>query len=181
MRSGIRSTVSFVLIAALLITPAAMAIDVSLAPEYIGDPIEIVQPVASGGDRDTYTGTLRIFMSEPESRYTDQGGKKYEFGFLRFADVAGLNINTGEVYTHEVTWDASNAGFTGVNPDNIVAQAVCFDPTPHTNYSDPPTGAPFFAYWADAAAQAAPGVPGQDFKSVDFTHTVFIEECTQKY
>ncbi len=181
MRSGIRLTVSFVLIAALLITPAAMAIDATPAPEYNGDPIEIVQPVTSGGDRDTYTGTLRIFMSEPESRYTDNYGAKYEFGFLRFADVVGLNINTGEVYTHEVTWDASDAGFTGVDPDNIVAQAVCFDPTPHTNYSDPPTGAPFFAYWADAAAQAAPGVPGQDFKSVDFTHTVFIEECTQKY
>ncbi len=135
MRSGIRLTVSFILIAALLITPAAMAIDATPAPEYNGDPIEIVQPVASGGDRDTYQGTLRIFMSEPESRYTDQGGKKYEFGFLRFADVVGLNINTGEVYTHEVTWDASNAGFTGVDPDNIVAQAVCFDPTPHTNYS----------------------------------------------
>lgn len=179
MRSGIRSTVSFVLIAALLITPAAMAIDVSLAPEYVGDPIEIVQPVASGSDRDTYTGTLRIAISEPVSRYVDQTQNHWEFGFLGWAAIQGLNIADGAVYTHNVHWDASSAGYGGVDPENIVAQAVAFDPTPHTQYSDPPTGNPFFAYWTDAAAMAAPGVPGQDFKSVDFTHTVFVEKVTQ--
>ncbi len=177
MRNGIRLTVRFVLIVALLITPAAMAIDATPAPEYIGDPVEVVQSVTSG-DRDTYQGTLRIFMSEPVSRYKDADNDPYEFGFLRFADVVGLNINTGEVYTHEVTWDASNAGFSGVDPDNIIAQAVAFDPTPHMQYSDPPTGNPFYAYWADAAAQAAPGQIGQDVSNLDFTHTVFIEECT---
>jgi hypothetical protein len=180
MKSGIRLTVVLALIVALAVTPVAMAIEATPAPDYIGDPVELVQPVASGG-RDVYQGTLRIFMSEPESRYTDLNNVPYAFGFLRFADVVGLNINTGEIYEHNVQWDASNAGFSGVDSDNIVAQAVCFDPTPHTNYSDPPSGAPFFAYWADGAAMAAPGVPGQDFKSVDFTHTVFIEECTQKY
>ena len=180
MRSGIRSTVSFVLIAALLITPAAIAIDVSLAPEYVGDPIEIVQPVASGSDRDTYTGTMRIFMSEPVSRYLDNQTRPYEFGFLDFAVVQGLSINTGEVYTHEVTWDASNSGFTGVDPDNIMAQVALYDPTPHTAYSVPPSGSPFFAYYVDAAAQATPGVPGQNVSNPDFTHTVFIEEATRR-
>lgn len=179
MKSGIRFTVGFAFLAAMLITPVAMADDATPAPVYTGEPIEIVQPVTSGG-RDLYQGTLRIFMSEPVSRYKDAANDPYEFGFLRFADVVGLNINTGEVYTHEVTWDASNAGFTGVDPDNIVAQAVCFDPTPYTNYSDPPSGNPFFAYWADAAAMAAPGVPGQDLKNGDFTHTVYIEECTAR-
>ena len=180
MRSGIRLTISFVLIAALLITPAVMAIDATPMPERIGDPVEVVQPVTSGG-KDTYQGTLRIYMSEPVSRYSDYYNAKYEFGFLGWAAIQGLNINTGETYTHQVTWDAGNAGFSGVDPDNIVAQAVVFDPTPHTAYSDPPTGRPFFAYWADAAAQATPGAPGQNVSNLDFTHTVFVEEVTQKY
>ena len=179
MRSSIRLTVSFAFIVAMLITPATMAIDATPVAAYIGEPIEIVQP-ATSDSKDTYQGTMRIFISEPESRYTDFYGAKYQFGFLDWGAIQALNINTGEVYTHVVTWDASDAGFTGVNPDNIVAQAVLFNSTPYTNYSDPPTRNPFFAYWVDAAAQALPGFPGQNISDLDFTHTVFVEKVTQK-
>ncbi len=181
MKNSIRLMTALVLMAALIASPIAMAFEATPVPEYTGDPIQPVQPVISGDSKAAYVGTLRIFMSEPVSRYTDRNNAPYEFGFLRFADVAAMNINTGEVYTHQVTWDASDAGFTGVSPDNLVAQAVLYDPAWHTRYSDPPTGSPFFAYWVDAAAQAEPGLPGQDVKSIDFTHTVFVEVCTQKY
>lgn len=179
MKNGIGLTVGFAFLLAMLITPAAMAVEnAKLSPATTGELIEIVPAAASGG-RDLYQGTLRIYMSEPVSRYRDYNNARYEFGFLDFAAVQGLAIADGEVYTHEVTWDASVSGFTGVDPDNIIAQVAVFNPTPYTAYSNPPSGAPFFAYWTDAAAEATPGVPGQNVENQDFTHTVFVEEATR--
>lgn len=181
MKSGIRFAVGFAFLVAMLITPSAMAIDATPVPEFIGDPIEIVQPVLTGGEKAGYQGTLRIYMSEPFSRYTDLYDDNYAFGLLDWAEnPVTLNIGDGVLLTHNVQWDASNAGFV-VDPDNLVAQAVVSNGTPYMQYSDPPGGAAFWAYWADAAAQAAPGVPGQNLSNQDFTHTVFIEELTQKY
>lgn len=181
MKSGIRFTVGFAFVVAMLITPAAMAIDATPVPEYTGETIEIVQPVSGGGDKAQYQGTLRIYMSEPFSRYTDLYDDNYAFGLLDWAgNTMTLNINDGELYTHNVQWDASSSGFV-VDPDNLVAQAIVFNGTPYIQYADPPSGAAFWAYWTEAAAQAAPGVPGQNLSNNDFTHTVFIEELTQKY
>lgn len=181
MKSGNRFMIGFALLMAMLITPATMATDATPVPEFIGNPIQIVQPVFSGGEKAGYQGSLRIYMSEPFSRYTDLFDDNYAFGLLAWAgNIVTLNIGVGVLFTHQVQWDASNAGFS-VDPDNLVAQAIVFNGTPYIQYSNPPSGNAFWAYWADAAAQAAPGVPGQDFKSVDFTHTVFIEELTQKY
>ena len=179
MKSGIRLTVGFAFLLAMLVTPAVMAFDATPLPAYEGEQIEIVQPV-TGGDA-LYQGTLRIFMSEPVSRYTDLDGNKYGYGMLDWGcPIQTLNIGDGTIYTYQSQWDASDNGFS-VDSDNLVAQAVVFNGTPYIQYSDPPGGNSFWAYWADAAAMAAPGVPGQDFKSVDFTHTVFVEELTQKY
>ena len=178
MRAHTKFTVSFAFILAMLITPAVMATNATPVQSNYIEPDVMVQPT-TGDSKDVYQGTMRIYMVEPFSRYVDGNNNNYQFGFLDYATIQGLNINTGEVYTHVVEWDASDSGFTGVDPDNIMAQAVLFGPDPYVNYSDPPTGAPFFAYWTDAAAQATPTLPGQDFKSVDFTHTVFLEEMTR--
>jgi len=182
MRSGIRLMIVLAAIVALSIAPVAKAIEATPMPDIIGDPIGLVFPQAADGDRATYQGNLRIYMSEPTSRYTDLNGVKYGFGFLNWAGNVGVNILDGEVFTWQTTWDASsNGGFNGVTVGNICAQAILSDPTPHTQYSDPPTGAPFFAYWTDAAAQAIPGAPGQNSTAEGTTHTVFVEEGTQKY
>lgn len=180
MKTGMKLAIVFALIWVVSVAPIAMAIEASPVPKLIGDPVEMVQSVSGDGDRELYQGRLRIYMSEPVSRYTDLYNDNYGYGMLDWAGpTVTLSINDGAVFTYQVQWDASSSGFS-VDPDNLVAQAVVFNSTAHAQYSDPPSGSPFFAYWADAAAQAAPGVPGQDFKSVDFTHTVFIEELTQK-
>ncbi|MDH3892257.1 MAG: hypothetical protein OEV49_14360 [candidate division Zixibacteria bacterium] len=181
MKSGIRFAVVLALIVAISIMPMAQAFDATPVPELIGDPIELVQPV-SGGEKSLYQGTLRIYMSEPVSRYTDLNNDNYAFGMLDWAGpTVTLSINDLEVYTHVVQWDASDNGFYSIDPDNLVAQSVVFNATPYTQYSDPPSGNPFFAYWAEAAAMAAPGAPGQNISNQDYTHTVFVEELTQKY
>ena len=180
MKNGIRLAILLALGWAVSIAPVAMAIDATPVPELIGDPIEVVQPTM-GGD-DLYQGTLRIIMSEPTSRYTDLNNDKYAFGMLDWAGpTQTLNIADGGLYSYQVQWDASVNGFGGVYPDNFVAQAVVAEGTPYTQYADPPSGNAFFAYWVNAAAQASVDLPGQDFKSVDFTHTVYVEELTQKY
>ncbi len=182
MKNGIRLLVGTALLAAMLICSAVLAAGPTPIPELaIGEVAGPVFPESIDGNRATYQGNLRIWMSEPVSRYKDLYNAPYAFGFLNWAGDVGVTINDGEVYTWTTTWDASaDGGFTAVTEGNICAQAVLSDPTPHTAYSDPPSGNPFFAYYVDAAAQAIPGQAGQNVAG-NGTHTVFVEEGTQKY
>jgi len=139
-------------------------------------------PQAGSSPLAVYEGNLKVYMSEPTSRFTDLGNVHYDYGFLNFAADLAVSISDGEVYSWETDWNAiSDGDFAGVTPDNIVAQAVVSNATAHIQYSDPPTGNPFFAYYTDAAAEASVGVPGQNSTEGGSTHTVLIEEVTQKY
>jgi hypothetical protein len=48
----------------------------------------------------------------------------------------------------------------------------------HQNYSDPPGGSPFTAYYGDACAAAEPGQTGYNETTGGYTHTVFLEGAT---
>lgn len=136
------------------------------------------QPVNKDGNLVDYTGTLRVFISEPTSRWTDNNGMKYDYGFLDFAMVSSLSIPYLGTYEETQTWTAVGSQFNSITQDNVVAQAVVYNSVGVRNYSDPPSGYPFDAYYVDAAAQASPGVPGSNIVDGSSTHTVFIEEGT---
>jgi len=169
-----------VLMAILVATSAAFARHESEVPARLNELVKPA-PLSANGERIGFRGKLRIYMVEPESRYLDWDGFHFGFGFLCWAGgPVGLSIDAGESFSHSVIWDASQAGFYGVQPDNIMVQAVCFDSASFTNFSDPPNGAPFDAYFAHASAQASPGLPGQNIRGgPDSTHTVFLEEITE--
>ena len=118
------------------------------------------------------------YMIEPDSRWPDYYGHPYEFGCFQIPYSTGTVISDLTTHYVEHTWDGSDAGFNGVTSDNIMAYAVVFEWEGHTAYSDPPSGAPFTAFYVDAAAAASPGVPGENVSDADFTHTVFVEEAT---
>jgi len=136
----------------------------------------VQQPVNDSPDKANYTGTIRVFVSEPEGRWRDDTQRVYEHAFLDFALVTPVSVAYQDTYQQTVTWDASAEGFTAITEDNIEVFAVLYNGAGHTEYSDPPSGAPFTAHDVDAACCARPGETGYDTSYGGYTHTVFIEE-----
>jgi len=125
-----------------------------------------------------YTGNLRVYVVEPESRWDDYDDNPYHYAFLDFAIDEKLSIEYQDTYTNQVTWDASDAGYSNVGEDNIIVIASIFSPEINKAYANPPFQYPFNAHYVDAAAGAEPGETGSNTVNEDFTHTVFVEEAT---
>lgn len=140
---------------------------------------QILAPVLSTGSRGNYNCQLRIYVVEPTSRWTDNTGYfHYEFGFLDFGIDTALSLGYQESYETTRSWTCPS-GLVSIDSANIMVIAVVFNQeNGGTNYSDPPSGAPFTIHAADAAAAAIPGVPGYDTAYGGSTHTVFLEEAT---
>lgn len=119
-----------------------------------------------------YTGRLRIYITEPVSRWNMYNGQPYHFGFLGFAYNGAISIDAGDTYTNSWTWNGD------VSESNVMVMAVVFNSESHQGYANPPSGNPFTAYYTDATAAATPGNTGYNVVNEDFTHTVFVEEAT---
>ncbi len=165
---------------AMLMTSVAIgdevySVDRSMVPHEVENvPVEPVQPVLFGDDRQDYEAELRIYVVEPESRYIAYDGKIYFNGFLNFALNTYVTMNAGERFR----WSGSFT-HSGLSANNVKVIAVLTDPTPQTiNYSDPPSGAPFIPYYVDATAETVPGEADSNHTSEYSTHTVFVEEGT---
>lgn len=136
----------------------------------------VEMPTFSPGDKDTYFGTLRVYVVEPSSRWIHPIGGPYDYGFLDFALVRQIEIPDGGTFDSTWTWDAIAAGFPGIEENNIMVMAAVFNWEAHLAYSDPPGNTrPFLAYYVDASAAASPGSPGTNVTTAGFTHSVFIE------
>ena len=119
-----------------------------------------------------YTGHLRIYIAEKESRWDDDSGKPYHFGFIDYAYNEKLSINYLDTYTDSITWNGD------VEADNLIVFAAVFNPIANVGYAYPPETNPFEAHYVDAAAGATTGNTSYNSVTEDFTHTVFIEEGT---
>lgn len=131
--------------------------------------------------RANYSGRLRIYVVEPTSRWTDYNGTDYHYAFLDFALDSVLSIPYQSQITVSATWNGTAAGFGDIKDTNIAVIAAVFDPIANQGYADPPSGNPFTAYYVDASALAKPGIPGNNIKTTDYTHTVFVEEATAQW
>lgn len=121
-----------------------------------------------------YEGTLRVFVVEPSGRWTLYQGYKSAYTFLDFALVEELVLSTS--YTDTVVWDGTPYGYGDITENNIMVIAAMFNAESHLNYSNPPSGNPFYAHYVDACAAARPGLPGSNLVNEDFTHTVLVED-----
>lgn len=134
------------------------------------------------GDKDRvpdFTGSLRVYVVEPVSRYFDYNFYNYQNGFLDFAVNQSISIPYQDSIIITKVWNGSSAGFGDVTEDNIAAVAAVFNSTGHAANADPFDGlAPFTAYYADACALAGPGETASDTPDGSYTHTVLVEEGT---
>ena len=151
------------------------SIDHSMVPhEVVNKPIEPVEPVLSSEGRQDYEGILRLYVVEPDSRTKAYDNKIYFNGFLNFALNTSITLSSGE----RQRWSGTFS-YAGLSGNNVKVIAVMTDPTPQaTNYSDPPSGAPFIPYYVDACCEAISGESDSNHTTEYSTHTVFVEEGT---
>ncbi|MFQ5454274.1 MAG: hypothetical protein ACE5D6_08825 [Candidatus Zixiibacteriota bacterium] len=168
------------LLLALLLSLPANAGTFSKVKREASPASTVIEPVPelTGFDRAAYTGKVRIYIVEPTSRWQDSWGNDYEHALLDFALVVDVNIGDLSSWYQTVTWDGTAAGFGDITESNIMAIAVAFNSTSYVEDAYPPYGYWFNAYYVDAAAEATPGVPGQNETATGFTHSVFLEEGT---
>ncbi len=127
-------------------------------------------------DPEEYIGWLRIFVVETVSRWLDDQGNNYHYGFLDFALDSILILSDGSRSYASFDWDASLSGFGDITGSNIMVVATMFKAIPHQGYSFPPSYNPFTAYYCDAVAAAANGEVDSNITAPGFTHTVLVED-----
>lgn len=138
-------------------------------PEPINNQNFVRSPIV--GD---YEARLRIFISEPDSRWRDAVSANFNFGFLNYAFNGDVTVEKNIPYIDTITWVA-NVLHVPVSQYNLVAQAALYNPVGVTRYSDPPSDRPYTAYPVDAAAQALPGEADTNSAKGMYTHRVFTE------
>lgn len=118
--------------------------------------IEINYSVANN-DASNYPGRLRIYVIELVSSYwNDYSGNPYYHAFLSFAVNQVIDIPAAGMISDTVVWDGAAAGYPGISSENIQVILAVFDDTPQQSYSNPPSGNPFWAYYADETVAAQP-------------------------
>jgi len=100
-------------------------------------------------ESDTYTGLLKVYITEINSRWSDWNGNPYTYSFLDYAINENVKIKPDENKSFSETWKAT---YTNVYPENLWIVAVVFNSESVQAYSDPPNNEHSFdAYYADAA------------------------------
>lgn len=136
------------------------------------------ETVTASGQRGAYVGNFRVYVVEPEARWKDDSNSLYHYGFIGFAVDEDI-ILTDQPYTNSVIWDADDYTPAYIlSETNLEVIGVVFSSQGHEQFSDPPSGYPFMAYYTDACAAADPDHPGSNTTAGGFTHTVFMEEGT---
>lgn len=125
----------------------------------------------------SYSGIVKVYLVEPNSRWSFQSGGDIHQGLLDIIESDSLNLNSGQTASGYHMWDASaDAGYTGVTSSNFEAIVVVFNAAGYDQDAWSPYGYWFTAHNADASVAVQAGEPGEHQTSPGFTHTVFIEE-----
>ncbi len=119
-----------------------------------------------------YQGHLRIYVTEPVSRWNMYNQSPYHFGSLGLAYDDDLSLDYQDTFSQSITWDGD------VQENNVMVMAAVYNPEPQGAYAYPPSKNPFEAHDVDAAAAATPGQTSYNTVNQNFTHTVFVEEGT---
>jgi len=152
--------------------------------ERPGSPV-VFPPEAESdsGDRDVYTGTIRVYVTEKSSRWLDPDGRPFHNAFLTFALEEEISVNETDSLMWNLEWDghdyadADGVPYDDIEAGNIEVIAAVFNSDGYTGYSDPPSGNEFTVHEVDACAAAACGTTGYNLAYDLFTHSVIVEDC----
>ncbi len=134
---------------------------------------------------DTYTGTIRVFVAEIESRWNDNDNVPFHNAMLSFALETGFTLNETDSLTWDLNWngndhnDGHGGTFGDLQEDNTIVTAAVYNPNGYQGYSYPgPSEGPFTVYEVDASASATPGTTGYNILPAGFTHSVMIDDAS---
>ncbi len=128
-----------------------------LEVEWLGNAKMEISYTVENNEGSNYPGRMRIYVIELVSRWNVYGGSTpYYHAFLDFAVNQVIDIPATGTLSDTIVWDGGAAGYPDINPNNIQVILAVFDDEGHTSYSDPPSGNPFTAYYADETVAAIP-------------------------
>lgn len=132
------------------------------------------------GDRDIYTGFVRVYVTEEISRWLQGNGVPYHSAFLDVALEEGFTLTEDDSVEMYVEWDGSECyyfldqTFDDIDPDNVRIMAAVCDSTSYIGYNFPPSSGPFDVHEVDACAAAPCGNTGYNTCYGEFTHFAFV-------
>jgi len=94
---------------------------------------------------DTYTGRLKLYLTEIVSHVADYDSKPYNFAFLEYLQDIDISVTGKDTATFSATKNISAYDY-----ENLMIIAVVFSSEKHTGYANPPSGNSFDAYYTDA-------------------------------
>lgn len=137
---------------------------------------------ATEDDRETYAGTVRVYVAEINGRWPHENGLVFHNAFLAFALREEFVLGESDSLTWYTEWDghdyfdAEGRPFDDIQEDNIVVFAAVFNADGYPGYSDPPSGNEFAVHEIDACTEAIPGRAGYNLVTGQFTHSVLVED-----
>jgi len=100
----------------------------------------------------TYTGNLKIYITEIKSQWADYNGDPYHFSFLDYGMDRSVTIPSGENISFSNTWKASESEYDIVK-ENLWIVAVVSNDQKQVSYSKPSTQEhEFDSFYVDATA-----------------------------
>jgi len=177
-RSSILIVAGVVSVGAVLLSASVLAAEASIVRDVSTVQREVSIPTLSKVHPEDYTGWVRLFVTESTARWKDYNNNPYHFGFLDFALDSAITLPDQSRFHRVAYWDCTSAGWSGVTENNVTVIAAVYNSEPHLAYSDPPTGAPFSAYYTDATAAAQPGTADSNNTDPSSSHTVFVLEAS---
>jgi len=130
-------------------------VDISLDANWVSgccNKIVSCEVTIFNNEEQPYSGFLKIYLTEINSRWYDYNGNPYHFGFLDFIADTGVNVSPKEKLNLVYEWNPSESEYSDVDPSNLMVIGVLFNSEEHQGYSDPPDNTKqFTAYYVDDA------------------------------
>ncbi|KYK20288.1 hypothetical protein AYK25_09100 [Thermoplasmatales archaeon SM1-50] len=122
-------------------------IKVTVTAEYKNTTNTIATNVlVVNGEQTPYSGRLRVYLLEIiSSQFNDYNGLKYRNAFVDFLLNKDISVSANSNITYSADWPVGTLDY-----ENLKLIAVVFNNSGNNAFSNPPTGNPFTAYYADA-------------------------------
>lgn len=142
-------------------------IDLIISAETLGDAELEIGVQITNNDGADYSGDLKVFITEIDSRYDDYDGNPYPFAFLDYAFDQSISIPAGSYFEDSVTWDGAQVqdalgyDFGDIDPTNIMVIGGVYNSERNIQYHGTPPKV-YDAYYLDEAAGVIPGQGGSN-------------------
>lgn len=114
-------------------------VDLEVNVIWKGNAVLEITVTVQNNEPEEYNGHLRAYIVESVSRWNDQQGNPYHFGFLDYAFDRNLALTNNELklddtYEFTTTWRGWLHGFGDISKDNVMVIAAVFNK--NTDYVD---------------------------------------------